>query len=212
MLATADVTGFNPGRGPWRDIKYLESHDERRVVEQVDASGSSAAKSIGGIQKSKLGAINLLTCVGIPMLYHGQEIGVANPIGANPAPSPIAWSSADVGLWEHYRHLIGLRLNQPALASDRIEFIWENESAPSPLDESNRILQYLRGGAGQEILIVLNFDHEAHEVMLGFPYAGAWSRFDPATGSTTEQIESPEDGGVLVQVPASDGLIYLAAP
>ncbi len=212
MLATADVIEFNPGRGPWRDIKYLESHDERRVVEQVDASGTSAAKSIGGIQKSKLGAISLMTCVGIPMIYHGQEIGVGNPIGEDPAPSPIDWSSADASLWDHYRHLIALRLAEPALASDAIEFVWAADSAPSPADESDRILQYLRGGLGQEILIVLNFDHEDHSVTLRFPREGKWKRFDPATGTSSEEIDAPEGGEVVVQVPASDGLIYLATP
>ncbi len=209
MLATADVTEFHPGRGSWRDIKYLESHDERRVVEQVEGSGSSAARAIGGLQKSRLGAISLMTCVGIPLLYHGQEIGVDNPIAADPAPSPIDWTAGDASLRDHYRHLIELRLGEPALASDAIEFLWAAGSAPSAPDETARILQYLRGEEGQEVLVLLNFDHEEHQVVARFPRQGAWALFDPATGGRDETLEVPPGGEVEVLVPASDGLIYL---
>ena len=211
MLATADVTTFNEGRGPWRDIKYLESHDERRVVEQVDNSGSAFAKQIGGVQKSRLGAVSLFTSIGIPMLYHGQEIGVANPIDANPAPSPIDWDAAAPGLRDYYRNLIHLRLEEPALASTEIQFVWATGGAvPSSPDEGDRILQYIRGSGDQAILVVLNFDHEEHEVALHFPAEGAWRRFDPATGSRDEVLAVPAGGVVNQVVPASTGLLYLA--
>jgi glycosidase len=211
MAATADVTTFHPGRGPWRDIKYLESHDERRLVEQVEVSGNAFAKAIGGVQKSRLGAISLFTCVGIPMLYHGQEIGVANPIDANPAPSPIDWQAAATGLRAWYRNLIQLRLNEAALLSDEIEFIWASGGqVPSAPDEADRILQYVRGSGDQAVLVVLNFDHEDHEVGLRFPAAGAWRRFDPASGSRDEILQVPEEGEVTLPIPASSGLLYLA--
>lgn len=212
IAATADVTSFHQDRGPWRDIKYLESHDERRVVEQVNQSGSSAARAIGGVQKSKLGAISLFTSVGIPMLYHGQEIGVANPIGPNPAPSLIDWSNPAPGLRDHYRNLIRLRLTEPGLASDAIEFIWTADTFPSSPNELDRTLQYWRGNGSDALLIALNFDDEDHPLTLRFPAAGSWARFDPATGSSDETLDVPADGVVVdVLIPASDGLIYLAS-
>lgn len=210
MLATADVTTFHPSRGPWRDIKNLESHDERRLIEQVESSGSAGARRVGGKQKSRLGALSLFTSVGIPMLYHGQEIGVGNPITPTPSPSPIDWVGADLELREFYRHLIHLRLQEPALRSEAIEFIWEAGHAPSAPDEARRTLQYVRGDPGEQVLVALNFDHDAHQIELSFPVGTEeWIRFDPLTGSREHSVAVPADGRLNITLPASSGQIYL---
>ncbi|MBK7702307.1 MAG: hypothetical protein IPI34_05135 [bacterium] len=80
MWASANVIGansqYNGSNGDgFSDVKSLETHDENRLAWAVDAYGSADAQLIGGRQKSELGAFALLTSVGIPMLYNGQEIG-----------------------------------------------------------------------------------------------------------------------------------------
>jgi 1,4-alpha-glucan branching enzyme len=210
MWATANVIAANSqydgsnGDG-FSDVKFLESHDENRIVWAVDTYGSPGAQSVGGLQKSELGAYALLTSVGIPMLYNGQEIGSGEYRPQDPTIHKIDWTGGSAVLRSVYRNLIRLRLDHPALWTEQTWFQWR----PNDLDHHEATLCYWRGGGspGQaEIVVALNFDDEAHTRTVPFPDDGPWLRFEPATGAWTQA--AVENGQLTVAQPASSGALW----
>ncbi len=110
--------GYN-GDG-FSDVKYLESHDENRIVWAVNNYGSAGAQAVGGLQKAELGVYALMTCVGIPMIYNGGEIGSGEYRDPSPTIYKIDWAAGDADLRAIYRNLIALRLSEPALRTENI--------------------------------------------------------------------------------------------
>ena len=214
MWATANVIAANSqydgtnGDG-FSDVKFLETHDENRIVWAVDTYGSAGAQAVGGLQKSELGAYALLTSVGIPMLYNGQEIGSGEYRPQNPTIYKIDWAGGDADLRAVYRNLIRLRLDHPALWTEQTWFQWRS----GDLDHHEATLCYWRGGgspAQADIVVALNFDDEAHTRTVPFPDDGPWLRFDPATGAWTQA--AVENAQLTVEQPASSGALWKREP
>ncbi len=210
MWAAANVIAGNSqydglnGDG-FSDVKSLETHDENRLVWAVDTYGSAGAQSVGGLRKSELGAYALLTTVGIPMLYNGQEIGSGELRPQSPTIYKIDWAGGDQTLRAIYRNLITLRLEDDALASERIWFPWRANDA----DHLDRTLCYWRGGevpANATIVVALNFDHDDHTWPVAFPANGPWTRYHAETGAW-EAVEITGNQLDLVQ-PASSGALW----
>lgn len=196
---------------PYMSVRYIVSHDERHVVDEVERNGSDEAKILGGIRKAKLGALALFTATGMPMFYMGEEIGDGSFIPDIPAPNKLNWSAGDATLRSVYRHLIGLRLGHPSLASGRIAFFGPSWSTDQSLYQQNKTVNYWRfvgqNAANADIVVALNFDHEDHEMTVQFPASGTWYQYDPETGAN---IETPVENGALTRVlSASTGEIYL---
>ena len=211
MWATANVIGGNDqydginGDG-FSDVKFLETHDENRLVWAVDSYGSAGAQAVGGLQKSRLGALALLTSVGIPMLFNGQEIGAAEYRPADPTLHKIDWTAGDPALRAWYRSLIHLRLTEPALQSENIWFHWRAGDA----DHYDATLCYWRGSSADqqaaEIVVALNFDHLPHTLPVPFPADGPWLQFHPETGAW--ETVTVTGGSLTVAMPASDGRLF----
>ena len=72
---------------PYMSVRYIVSHDERHVVDEVERNGSDDAKILGGIRKAKLGALALFTATGMPMFYMGEEIGDNSSSPTFPRPT-----------------------------------------------------------------------------------------------------------------------------
>ena len=200
----SNYAGGAPGDG-FSDVKFLESHDENRVVWSVDALGSTAAQGQGGLQRAKLGAVISLTSVGIPMLYNGQEIGAGEYRPEGTSIQKINWAAGDQALRRTYKFLIDKRLNLPALATENIAFQWR----PNNTDNSEFTLVYSRGttavSSQHEVLVAANFDSVGHTWDLSFPTVGAWVKFDALNGylepvfiSTTAQTVTVPGGSALV--------------
>lgn len=215
MWALANVISGNsgyagavPGDG-FSDIKYLESHDENRVVWSVNTNGSAGAQAIGGLVKARLGAVVSLTSVGIPMLYNGQEIGSGELRPAGTSIYKINWAAGDASLRLAYQRLIDLRLRHAALRTEHVFFPWRSGN----LDQVEYTLTYWRGttatGAAAEVVVACNFDSVPHTWNVGFPASGSWVKFDPAAGNVeTETISGAQRPTTL---PASTALLWLKA-
>ncbi len=205
ISANSGYQGAAPGDG-FSDVKYLESHDENRVVWAVNALGSTGAKALGGLHQAHLGAIISMTTVGIPMLYNGQEIGSGELRPANTSIYKINWAAGDPGLRAAYQYLIGQRLTFPALATENIAFYWR----PNNLDNNQFTLTYSRGTmanpASHEVLVAANFDSQDHTWNLVFPAPGAWSRYDALAGSVAPIFLATTD--LVVTVPAGSALVW----
>ncbi len=215
MWAVANVVSGNSGyAGPgigdgFSDVKYLESHDENRLAWAVDAYGSPGAMAGGGAAKSRLGALALMTAVGIPMLFNGQEIGADEWRNPSPAIVKIDWNAGDADLRAAYAHLIELRLTDPALAAENIFFQWRD----GIVDQEQRTLAYWRGAtpdpAAATIVVALNFDSAPRAWTVPFPAAGAWYRFHAAEGAWERVDVAP--GGLPLSLTASTGALFRRA-
>ena len=126
---------------------YLENHDESRYIQKCGRPATLAAAGA------------LATLPGTPMLYAGQEIG---QLGRRDA---LAWAEADEALTEHYRRLLALRHDEPALRADarldRVEYTVTD-------GDSDRVVAYARGG-DDGLVVVLNFGEEPATVDLAPP-------------------------------------------
>jgi 1,4-alpha-glucan branching enzyme len=212
MWGLANVLSPTSGYPSWTNgVKYIVSHDERRVVDEVNRSESAGARAVGGIKKAKLGAATLFTAAGIPMLYMGDEIGEDDYTPQNPAPNKVDWFVADAGVRATYRNLITLRLAHPDLASGGIEFrcpLWNNDQGPCQQDKTINYWRYTGlNPLSAGVVVAANYDHSDHAFTVQFPVSGTWHLFDPETGGTSEVTVS---GGQLATVlEASRAYVYL---
>ncbi len=146
---------------------FLSNHDQNRILTQLG----------GDVGRAKLAATLLLTSLGVPFVYYGEEIGMtgakpderirtpmrwdATPVTAgfttadpwealsgDPASTNVATESADPSsVLSTYRDLIQLRTANPALAHGD----WR------PVDSDNRAVNaYLRQADGETLLVVAN--------------------------------------------------------
>jgi glycosidase len=92
------------------DSTFLSNHDQPRVT-----------FLLGDHEKSKLAASVLFTMPGTPFVYYGEEIGQVGHnldgefITANDSISVEEQSGEQESIFEHYKKLISIRKNNPAL-------------------------------------------------------------------------------------------------
>ncbi len=133
----------------YNTIQYIHNHDEERLMYLLGAMANTFDDA--AFRRAKLGASLLLTAPGIPMLWMGEEFGQPTPKTLD--PQPLQWGLLDnernQGLFNHYRHLIKLRKENPALYSDNYQPI---------LDLPGRgIIGFKRwNNAGDVVVVVAN--------------------------------------------------------
>jgi glycosidase len=155
-----------------------------------------------GVARTRLAATMLLTLPGLPLLYTGDEVGVAfEPYDEGPV---LSWTDAH-GLREHYARLVALRRAHAPLRSQRLELL--ETSHP------DSVLAYVRPGERPEhdIIVVLNYGKEPVRVMVRLlALQGVESLLDLMSGasiplaSDAPTIDLPGWGArVLLRGPAS---------
>jgi 1,4-alpha-glucan branching enzyme len=212
MWALANVISTAQGYPSYlNELKYIVSHDERRVVEEVDHRGAPEAMAIGGKVKTRLGATVLLTSPGIPMFYMGEEIAADNFIPDNPAPNKLDWVAADPGVRDTYRNLIHLRLSRTSLAAEGVAFFGPDWSTNQGSYQQMKLINYWRyaGTAPEsaEVVVAANFDHASHDMTAVFPDTLGWLQYDPESNGLTP-VELSGDS-LRITLPASSAWIYL---
>jgi len=206
ISGNSNYAGAATGDG-FSDIKYLESHDENRLVWAVDNLGSSGAQGIGGSAKAFLGAVVNMTSVGVPMLFGGQEMGSSEYRPEGTSIYKVDYIGGDQDLRRAYKRLIRLRLNHPALATENVFFQWRGGN----IDQTEYTMTYWRGSTNvssqAEIVVACNFDHNDHAWDAPFPAAGTWLKYDLAAGTVT--VTSVTGGSLALTVPASTGWVFV---
>jgi len=131
-------------------VNYIDNHDQDRIIWQV--GHYSHLFDEPAFRRIKLGASLLMTTLGMPMLWMGQEFGVSYP--RDPMKrQPLDWSylnnERNADLHQFYRHLIHLRKDTSALNADTFEPI---------ADMADRgVIAYKRwNDAGNIVLVVAN--------------------------------------------------------
>ena len=149
-------------------VNYLTNHDHNHLMAEFahrEIFDESAFK------RAKLGAALMMTAVGIPMIWMGEEFGEYK--SKTIEPSKIDWSllknAPNHSLFEYYKGLINLRKNNHAFYNEKIDFFHA--------DPDSRVLAYCRWNEeGSRVAIVANFSDSflAGYQVFNFPANGIW--------------------------------------
>lgn len=124
---------------PWlvarQQFNQLSSHDTPRILSILN----------GEISLLKLGAVLLMTFPGVPCVYYGDEIGMEGLFDPDNR-RPMRWNETtwDADLRDHYRRLITLRRQSPALRRGGFQMVYANGG----------LLAYQRQSPEQRLLVV----------------------------------------------------------
>lgn len=217
---------------PALPVQYLESHDESLLMYNI-ASGKEWDESGGfdyrhGLHdqawwKLQPYAIALMTSVGIPMLWAGQEFGenyglpersLARVRGARPlhwdyfySPMSSVGGGTVLPLTQLYRVLGDIRKAHPDLRGNRENSVVEVEHL------ARKILVYRRWEGAQIILIAINFSNSEQQVSIPFGEIGTWTdilkkAYGETDAHTTVSVSSVSEK-LMVGIPSNFGRIYL---
>lgn len=168
-------------------VNYMENHDmERTMFRQFDTAHQTKEVAL---RRAKLAAALLLTAPGLPLLRMGQELGQATP--KSEERSPLDWSLLQQpdnrALFDWYKRLIALRLENPALYSETFEVVHA--------DEEQSVLAFKRwsergSDKGNVVLVVANLCDEerpgvriSHAALDDGPYSEALNGSPTETGA-----------------------------
>jgi 1,4-alpha-glucan branching enzyme len=175
---------------------YLTNHDQNRLFRKLGEKGILDAELY---RRAKLGALILLTAIGVPMIWMGEEFG--EHVLLSEQSNKINWTllenEANKDLLDHYKKLISLRTTNPAFGSTNIEFFHED---PDP-----GVLCFHRyNDDGNSIAVVLNLsdnDLEKYSIT-NFPLNGTCREW-----TKQSEIEVSENT-LTIALPRREGLVF----
>jgi 1,4-alpha-glucan branching enzyme len=208
MEAIRDAISFRYDGDAFRRIIYSESHDEvangkARVPQEInpgDPIGWHAQK------RSTLAAGLVFTSPGIPMLFQGQEFLQGEWFRDD---VPLNWDMNEQyrGIVRLYRDLIQLRLNTKGysrgLCGQFLNIYHVNDA-----DNVLAFQRWDQHGAGDDVVVVLNFNNAARERYdIGMPAAGLWKlRLNSDATIYSDDFQGFFSGDVEAFEGARDGL------
>ncbi len=204
---------------PAEVINYFSSHDEGTLTGNVAAT----------VPEVKTAAVHLLTSLGIPMLWMGEE--VLNPHYGNHPPSGdgtdeanniVAWDSlrsVNASVYSFFSSLIKLRKAHPALyqnVNDPISagstFAWNTDT-----DWNDGFLGYTYKGVSgdNDFIILVNYESSPRPFNVSFPGTGTW--YLMCNGTTATNLAPGLETWTIVGMssnittPAKSALIFMSA-
>jgi 1,4-alpha-glucan branching enzyme len=166
-------------------VNYMTNHDHNHVMAELADKGIFDEDAF---RRRKLGAVMVMTAVGVPMFWMGEEFGEYKP--KTPDSAKIDWTllSGDLNksLFEYYKGLIRLRKSNHALYTNNIEFFHENPEA--------KVIAFTRwNDEGSRVVVVANFSDSylAGYTVPNFPSDGTWHEW---TGNYDVEV----GGGTLM--------------
>ena len=179
-------------------VNYTANHDKARLfhvlAEQAHAFGDAA------FRRACCAATLLMTAVGLPMIWMGEEFGEYKPFKAD--PDPINWdllaNDDNSRLRERYQKLIALRHSHDALCSNPITFFHD--------DRERAVLAYGRWtNGGNRLVVVANLHDEARGgyVVDHMPTDGPWI---DAIGESSHEVK---DGKLTLDLAGWDARVLV---
>ena len=195
---------------PFSRVIYTESHDEiangkARVPEEIWPGNVDNWFSR---KRSVLGASIVLTAVGIPMLFQGQEFLEDRWFHDK---NPIDWNLAEkyAGLKDLYKAFIRLRRNldgptKGLLGSNTQVFHVNNEKKVVAFH------RWLEGGPKDSVVVIMNFRNEpCDNYVIGVPSGGTWKvRLNSDWKGFDEEFSNNYTGDPEAVPGATDGFGY----
>lgn len=215
LASYSQFESYNP---EFIDAIMLTNHDQDRIGSVVNHR----------VDKIKLAAALLLTLPGQPYIYYGEEIGMLgtkpDPYIREPFlwtdcdddPDKTSWQTAefttlktvtplsvqmekDDSIYNHYKKLIFLKKNTPALA----QIIHPNLEEVESLD--NEIIAYIRTHTTDPVLIIHNLSAESKSIELPESKKNftqiLWSTNDSTSEITTRILLNPYCSIILAPFP-----------
>ena len=149
-------------------VNYLTNHDHNHLMTEF---ANREIFDESAFKRAKLGAALMMTAVGVPMIWMGEEFGEYK--SKTIEPSKIDWrlleNDANRSLFDYYKGLVDLRKNNHAFYQENIDFFHE--------DSNNRVLAYCRWNEeGSRIVVIINFSNNflAGYQVTNFPANGTW--------------------------------------
>jgi 1,4-alpha-glucan branching enzyme len=178
-------------------VNYLTNHDHNRVMAEL---GDRSILDEAAFRRKKLGAALVMTAVGVPMVWMGEEFGEYKHKTIDPAKIDWTLLSGELnqGLFAYYKGLIHLRKENHALHTANIEFIHENPEA--------KVIAYTRwNDEGSRVVVVANFSDQflAGYNVPNFPADGNWHEW---TGNY--DVEAVE-GSVTIDIGEYEAKVFV---
>jgi 1,4-alpha-glucan branching enzyme len=173
-------------------INYLATHDREHIFRELSDRGIFGEAAFG---RAKLATVLLMTAMGVPMLWMGEEFGEHKRKSEKTTqPNKITWPllerELNRDLFEYYKTLIALRKHNRALQGENIEFFYENPEA--------KVLAYARWhDEASRVVVVANFSDSylAGYTVPNFPANGTWHEW-----MGNYDVEAT-DGSVTIDLP-----------
>lgn len=149
-------------------INYLTNHDHDHLMVQL---ANHQIFNDDAFKRAGLGAAIVMTAVGVPLVWMGEEFGAYKPKTLDPVK--IDWTLLKNGhnrdLMTDYQGLIRLRRESDALRTANVEFFHENPD--------DKVLAYIRwNDAGSRVVVVVNFSDQylSNYQVNNLPHNGTW--------------------------------------
>ncbi len=162
---------LNPGRLGYTSVtgvvNYLANHDQNRLFRKLGEHGILDDEAY---LRAKLGGLMLMTAVGVPMIWMGEEFGEYTRMSER--SNKINWTllenEGNKGLFNYYSTLIELRKTMSALHTEKIDFFHE--------DPDNGVLAFDRFEGENHVAVILNLsDVDLQDyAVANFPADGIW--------------------------------------
>lgn len=178
-------------------VNYLSNHDHNRVFSEL---GDRGILDEAAFKRAKLGVALLMTAVGVPLIWMGEEFGEykAKTIEQAKIDWTLLGNDMNKGLWEYYKGLIHLRENNQALYTENIEFFHE--------DPDSKVFAYTRwNDEGSRVVVVANLsdNYLASYSVPHFPANGTWHEW---TGNYN--VESGNDN-IMIDLPEYEAKVFV---
>ncbi|MBW4468906.1 MAG: alpha amylase C-terminal domain-containing protein [Stenomitos rutilans HA7619-LM2] len=149
-------------------VNYLTNHDHNHVMAEL---GDRGILDDEAFRRARLGADLLMTAVGVPLIWMGEEFGEYKYKTIDQAKIDWTLLGGDLnqGLFEYYKGLIHLRKENHALYTENIEFFHENSEG--------KVLAYTRwNDEGSRVVVIANFSDQflGGYTVTDFPADGTW--------------------------------------
>jgi 1,4-alpha-glucan branching enzyme len=149
-------------------ITYLSNHDHDHLMVQL---ANHEIFDDAAFKRAKLGIALVITAVGVPMIWMGEEFGAYKTKTLD--PMKLDWNllenDRNRGLFEYYKGLIHLRRENHAFRQEHVEFFHE--------DPDSKVLGFVRwNDEGSRVVVVVNFsdNYLADYPIPNFPNDGTW--------------------------------------
>ncbi|NJL86974.1 MAG: alpha-amylase [Leptolyngbyaceae cyanobacterium SM1_1_3] len=178
-------------------VNFLSNHDHDHLLAEL---GDRQILDDAAFKRARLGAVLLMTAVGLPMLWMGEEFGEYKHKTIE--PNKIDWTllknDSNRNLLEYYKGLIALRKQNHALYGENIEFFHE--------DPEGRIFAYTRwNDEGSRVAVVVNFSDNflSDYTFPNFPADGTWHEW---TGNYDVEVQ---DGHLTTDLAEFEAKVYV---
>ena len=171
-------------------MNLLSSHDTPRFMTLCKNDPKLA----------KLGATLLLTWLGAPSIYYGDELGMDGDRDPQNRKG-MKWSldTSDNSLLLHYKKLIALRNSSSALQKGRV--------LPILMDDKNGILSFGRIDGNDFVVVILNRSDKDQIVKLKLPRTDILQYNTVVSGSSMASAVMSNDNTLELKINACDSLV-----